>query len=47
LMEMMYAFAMTASRYRLEMQTDQDIPAEFVATTRPTQPLYLNLRHRK
>ena len=47
LMEMVYAFAMAAKRFTLEQPTDEEIPATFAGTTRPTRTLYMNVTERK
>ena len=46
LMEMVYAFAMAAERFRFERVGEGPIKAEFVGTSRPVQPLMMRISHR-
>ena len=46
LMEMVYAFAMAAERFRFERVGDGPIKAEFTGTSRPTQPLMMHVTSR-
>ena len=46
LMEMVYAFAMAAQRFRFERDGDRPIGAEFSGTTRPTRPLMMRISPR-
>ena len=45
-MEMVYAFAMAAERFRFERVGEGPIKAEFVGTSRPVQPLMMRISHR-
>lgn len=47
LMEMVFTFAMAAYRFDLKQVTDEEIPADFSGTTRPTRPLYMHVSRRK
>ena len=47
LMEMVYAFAMAAKRFDVKQTTDEEIPATFAGTTRPTKTLFVNVSLRK
>jgi cytochrome P450 len=47
LMEMVYTFAMAARRFELKQVGEQEIPADFSGTTRPTRPLNMQVSRRK
>lgn len=47
LMEMVYAFAMAARRFNLTSVSDEEIPATFSGTIRPTKTLYMRVSERK
>jgi len=46
LMEMVYTLAMAAQRFNLKQVPDEEIPARFVGTTRPTKPLHMQVSPR-
>jgi cytochrome P450 len=46
LMEMVYTFAMAAARFDLKQVGDEEIPADFSGTTRPTESLYMQVSRR-
>jgi cytochrome P450 len=46
LMEMVFAFAMAAGRFRFERATDEIVPATFAGTIRPAKPLHLKVSPR-
>lgn len=47
LMEMIYAFAMAAQCYRVQMVEDEEIPFIFAGTMRPLKPLRVRLQSRQ
>ncbi len=46
LMEMVYAFAMSAGRYRMQPVDNEPIDFEFAGTMRPVRPLVVTLSNR-
>jgi len=47
LMEMVYAFAMVAKRFNIKQVPEEEIPATFAGTTRPTKPLLMQVSRRQ